>query len=70
MRGGPSRGSDVICMLHDTLRDTVAFPCILSYSPCFPPYLHCLSCCSTGVCSATKRAIVGVWRGWVGGGGG
>ena len=36
-RGGPSRGPDVGCMLHDTLRDTVAFPCPLACSPPLPP---------------------------------
>ena len=36
MRGGPSRGPNVVWMLHETLRDTVAFLCPLSCSP--PPH--------------------------------
>ena len=56
-------------MLHDTMCDTVAFPCPLACSPPSPPWLRCLSCCSPGGCSGTTRAIMGVWWGWGGGGG-
>ena len=36
VRSGLSHGPDVVCMLHDTLRDTVAFLCPLSCSPPSP----------------------------------
>ena len=59
MLGGPSRGPDAARTLHDMLRDLSTVPCPVSCPPPSPPFLCCLSWCSPGACSGTRRVCGG-----------